>query len=222
MSYEPTNWQNGDTITAEKLNNMESGIEAASEVYVINLNTDANGYYLDRNEALELFLYILPQYGKPMCLAQTPSGGFYPVSIDYYEHEIDGTFYANRIEMRHGLADEKIIFRMADLPDTGNFYGEINNGVFTVTLTPTAQDFSGTMDKSAGEISTAFNNGKRIVFRIPGLGASVEATQYISGGVACANITYDIGGQDVLIQIVTSASDATYSTKIFPLTPMSM
>lgn len=28
MSYTPTNWQTGDTITAEKLNNIETGIEA--------------------------------------------------------------------------------------------------------------------------------------------------------------------------------------------------
>lgn len=27
MSYTPTNWQTGDTITAEKLNNIETGIE---------------------------------------------------------------------------------------------------------------------------------------------------------------------------------------------------
>ena len=37
MSYTPTNWQTGDTITAEKLNNMESGIadapHAPSETY---------------------------------------------------------------------------------------------------------------------------------------------------------------------------------------------
>lgn len=36
MSYTPTNWQTGDTITAEKLNNMESGIEAANETLVIH------------------------------------------------------------------------------------------------------------------------------------------------------------------------------------------
>lgn len=30
MSYEKTTWQNGDTITAEKLNNIENGIETAS------------------------------------------------------------------------------------------------------------------------------------------------------------------------------------------------
>ena len=31
MTYEKTNWQVGDTITAEKLNNMENGIKAAGE-----------------------------------------------------------------------------------------------------------------------------------------------------------------------------------------------
>jgi len=30
MSYTPNNWQTGDIITAQKLNNMESGIAAAS------------------------------------------------------------------------------------------------------------------------------------------------------------------------------------------------
>lgn len=32
MSYTPTNWKAGDTITAEKLNNMEAGIKA-SDIY---------------------------------------------------------------------------------------------------------------------------------------------------------------------------------------------
>ena len=36
MSYTPTNWQTGDTITAEKLNNMESGIEGNS-VFLITV-----------------------------------------------------------------------------------------------------------------------------------------------------------------------------------------
>lgn len=31
MSYEPTNWQNGDIVTASKLNNIEQGIENLSE-----------------------------------------------------------------------------------------------------------------------------------------------------------------------------------------------
>lgn len=34
MAYTPFNWQDGDTITAEKLNNIESGIEEVSSGYV--------------------------------------------------------------------------------------------------------------------------------------------------------------------------------------------
>lgn len=34
MAYVKTTWQTGDVITAEKLNNMEGGIEAAAPLYV--------------------------------------------------------------------------------------------------------------------------------------------------------------------------------------------
>ena len=37
MSYTPTNWQTGDTITAEKLNNMEGGIENAINPFIVTL-----------------------------------------------------------------------------------------------------------------------------------------------------------------------------------------
>lgn len=38
MSYTPTNWQTGDIITAEKLNNMENGIE--NSVLIVHENYD--------------------------------------------------------------------------------------------------------------------------------------------------------------------------------------
>ena len=41
MSYTPTNWQTGDTVTAEKLNNMESGIELANDVFVVTCTPTA-------------------------------------------------------------------------------------------------------------------------------------------------------------------------------------
>lgn len=41
MSYTPTTWQTGDTITAEKLNNMESGIENANEPFIVTLTPTA-------------------------------------------------------------------------------------------------------------------------------------------------------------------------------------
>lgn len=44
MSYTPTNWQTGDTVTAEKLNKMEGGIEAANDVFVITLTPTAEDF----------------------------------------------------------------------------------------------------------------------------------------------------------------------------------
>lgn len=37
MSYTPTEWQTGDTITAEKLNKMENGIENANSPFIVTL-----------------------------------------------------------------------------------------------------------------------------------------------------------------------------------------
>lgn len=39
MSYSPTTWQNGDTITAAKLNNMESGITAGENGWEVTSST---------------------------------------------------------------------------------------------------------------------------------------------------------------------------------------
>lgn len=44
MSYTPTEWQTGDTITAEKLNNMESGIENANEPFIVTLTPTAQDF----------------------------------------------------------------------------------------------------------------------------------------------------------------------------------
>lgn len=44
MSYTPTNWQTGGTITAEKLNNMEGGIENANNPFIVNCTPTAADY----------------------------------------------------------------------------------------------------------------------------------------------------------------------------------
>ena len=40
MSYEKQTWQNGDTITAEKLNHMEDGINNSSQLMVVGSKDD--------------------------------------------------------------------------------------------------------------------------------------------------------------------------------------
>lgn len=128
MSYTPTNWQTGDTVTAEKLNKMEQGIENANDVFVI-------------------------------------------------------------------------------------------------TLTPTNQDFSGTIDKTYEEIVAAVNSGVKIFFKFasalyPANEIIINASLITVGGTF---LVFDnISTQSwYLIKIQTNPNYQTYSTVLFPVTPMS-
>ena len=102
---------------------------------------------------------------------------------------------------------------------------------FIVTLTPTALDFSGTMDKTVAEITTAYQAGKQIVFKM-----YTSETTFIE--VPVSLVGYDLSGtypsfETSVIQASTNllicartgiqidgAVDS-YDTTIFTLTPMS-
>ena len=52
MAYTPNTWATGDTITAQKLNNMEQGIANAGVFYITATWDDsANGFVLDKTAA---------------------------------------------------------------------------------------------------------------------------------------------------------------------------
>lgn len=102
---------------------------------------------------------------------------------------------------------------------------------FTVVLTPTAQDYSGTMDKTVGEINAAYEAGRRIVFRVhTSATAYIEVECIMRGREASAGDypsfnAFVINEQNnVLIYMFTGidavASRDVYSTKLYPLTPM--
>ena len=46
MSYTPTTWTTGDTITAEKLNHLEGGVEAADGGALIVTQSDTESHYV--------------------------------------------------------------------------------------------------------------------------------------------------------------------------------
>ena len=101
---------------------------------------------------------------------------------------------------------------------------------FVVTLTPTSPDYSGTMDKTVAEINTAYEAGKRIVFRV-----MESQTTYSEVAVTMAykdNATYPsfnafiIASElNALVFAATVTTDDgtknTYLTNIYTLTPMS-
>lgn len=122
--------------------------------------------------------------------------------------------------------------------DAGKVLGVNDSGVwgaqepigkkFIVTLTPTALDYSGTMDKTVAEINAAYEAGQEIWFKFY---AGSDWTEYPLSRVGKVsrqaypsfncNALYD--ENNVLVMIYTGTTDSgteqTYSTKIYTLTP---
>ena len=100
-----------------------------------------------------------------------------------------------------------------------------NTNIFYIHLNPTAQDMSGTMDETPAEILAAVSAGNRIYGEIVGLNGIVVFTQFLEipdTGVSCVGqFLYNVGGQDMLVNVMTSATNQTYTTGLFPLTPLS-
>lgn len=219
MSYTPTTWQTGDTITAAALNNMESGI-AANDGYWIPVEYSGGAFSVPDNKVVEVSDMLLSQSRviKGVKITNGTLFSGYRVNNNLFVCQ-----FTSELASEIGIeGTAKLVVRLVSTPgEEDEVSVEIVPDTFVITCTPTAADYSGVMDKTPADIGGAISAGQKIMFDIPSLSASVEATQFVNGGVACANITYAISGQDVLIQIVTSASGATYSTKIFPLTPMS-
>lgn len=105
------------------------------------------------------------------------------------------------------------------------------NEPFIITFTPTSLDYSGTMDKTVAEINAAYEAGRKIVYKV-----MMSETQFIYADVTMVYVnvgfTYPSFNafiidavNNLLIEAITGATDDgaqdSYSTKIFPLTPMS-
>ena len=90
---------------------------------------------------------------------------------------------------------------------------------FIVTCTPTAQDYSGTMDKTQTEIDDAWNSGKSIWFIVGGSVAPMVLRDEGPDGNSYS--TYTINkAMNALIVATTYHHSNSYGTKIYQLTPM--
>lgn len=100
---------------------------------------------------------------------------------------------------------------------------------FIVTLTPTAEDFSGTMDKDIAEIAEAWRSGKQIVFKIMlsadqwifNYSLCVLDDQYMSNPEFQASIIDISNNLLIFARTITGTQVPEYATTIYPLTPMS-
>ena len=102
---------------------------------------------------------------------------------------------------------------------------------FLVTLTPTALDYSGTMDKTVAEINAAYEAGMEIVFR-----TMLGANEYIDANCTAVyrDSTYSYPSFNAIVindtmnlfayaytGVTDDGTTQTYSTALYSLTPAS-
>ena len=101
---------------------------------------------------------------------------------------------------------------------------------FIVTLTPTALDYSGTMDKTVAEINAAYEAGMEVVFHtVTGANDWVETplAYYAANGSdyhGFSTTIIQIAQNLLIVALVASDDDGTkqtYATKVYSLTPAS-
>ena len=101
---------------------------------------------------------------------------------------------------------------------------------FIVTLTPTALDYSGTMDKTVAEINAAYEAGMEVVFHtVTGANDWVETplAYYAADGSdyhGFSTTIIQIAQNLLIVALVASDDDGTkqtYSTTVYSLTPAS-
>lgn len=101
------------------------------------------------------------------------------------------------------------------------------NPKFVVTLTPTAADYSGTMDKTVAEINAAYEAGMEIWFKIlyDQSGSYIEIPASVQHGSGAQNegffATLVYNGTIIVAStgVNPSADKTTYATNIYTLTP---
>lgn len=101
---------------------------------------------------------------------------------------------------------------------------------YVVTLTPTSLDYSGTMDKTVGEINAAYEAGMDLVFRVMTSSTTymdVDCTaRWNNGSTTYPSFNgYVVTDNDVLLYAFTGITNdgtkQTYATKVYSLTPAS-
>ena len=150
---------------------------------------------------------------------------------------IDNIITSGNIEIKYACVDQQkkdaaLDSKIDHLPIIAYiaFAEDDANDPFIVTLTPTAEDFSGTMDKTVAEINTAYEAGRKIVFRVMQSATThmdVDCTaRWFDGSTYPSFNGFILNGSNNLIifaftETTSDGTKATYGTTIYPLTPMS-
>lgn len=226
MSYTPTQWNTGDIVTAEKLNKMEQGIEKNSGYWIpLQYSNGILSVPADKVDEVNYALYNPDSVFINGAVINNSSAFFCGYHVD------NNKFYcplsAEAMEEIGMSGTGNIIIK----PSAGNedVSVEVVSDTFIVTCTPTALDYSGTTDKTIAEIYSAYQAGKKIVFRVlTGTSTYVDVECTSTDNIAqrtypAFNAFIIMQSNNVLIYARFGNVDApeyiNYSTYIYTLTP---
>lgn len=138
MSYEKTTWATGDVITAEKLNNIEDGVEDASggESVVVTLSAGESGIVADKTfselaEAVEQ---------NKVVIIRTADSGMCEIAQAQYG-EVSGDYVLTGFYMAHNqiqAGDDAIYISTTEI--TYPAEGEITFAQFSATVEATVSE----------------------------------------------------------------------------------
>ena len=220
-------------VTREEyfLNEIANGGGGGERTVVpVTFEWDVQGkHYLPANVPVDVYNH--PEKYDLLC---TFSGGEYDFTTTMFRYGVNfnNPFYFGIM----GYEELSNFAVSIPTPDVGAevtpayFVGK-NDNKFIVTLTPTAQDFSGTMDKTVAEMTEAYNAGMQIVWRV-----IIAQNEYVDVDVT-AVLTFTTAdypsfnayiietGNGVLVYAYTDPTDdgtvQTYLTELYALTPLS-
>ena len=94
MSYEPTVWQTGDTVTAEKLNKLEQGVtNAGGGVFIIPITSTEDGHDITYSTTVTVGEIATALTNGKLCVCVDDLGSIFP----FIEDVGDGSYNFQRL-----------------------------------------------------------------------------------------------------------------------------
>ena len=215
--------EDGAWAAQERVVTLYANVNSSNEIIL----DDDNGYSFS-----ELKAYAESGYSF-ICHLTTTGIGFdltcpvYPIEIRAYGIDFAGEAVLDTVPFTRAYVRFEVY---KDGDDSWGISGTFGGGnKYIVTLTPTALDYSGTMDKTVAEINAAYEAGMEIWFKLEasgmgclmemaGIGNSDPESTYPSFNakfIASDTLLYVISG------FTNDGTRQTYATAIYSLTPAS-
>lgn len=94
MSYTPYTWQSGDTVTAERLNNIEQGVaNAGGGVFIIPITSTEDGHDITYSTTVTVSEIATALSSGKLCVCLDDFGAIFP----FIEDDGDGSYNFQRL-----------------------------------------------------------------------------------------------------------------------------